>query len=189
MAIRKVVASAVNMIERDDNVLWNLTGVVNTLSALVNQLNTGDELLSVAGLAIGTDKTAVAHDALRFQIDGYRYAAVAGEVAFTATSHDIADIDDDPREAIYVLSVDVAGAVTITKGTTAAKDEAVAPATPAGEVKLGEVLIQHDGTLPFDATTDELDDAHLLVVFTDEALGVLSGVADTLATTHIGTPG
>lgn len=131
----------------------------------------GSLLLSAPGLAIGTQSKAdIAYEELLWQVDGVRYRLPAGEVSFTATTHDIADPDDDPREAIYVLSV-AAGAedVTITKSDTAAEGEAVAPDTPEGHVKLGEVLIQHDGSDEFDATTDDLDAAHLAVSFSDEA--------------------
>ncbi len=97
------------------------------------------------------------------------------EHAFTATTHDIADPDTDPREKVYVLSVarkvghapdQATEVVTITGGTIAAAGLAVAPATPAGEIKIGEVLIQHDGTAIFNATTDLLTAAHLTVTFT-----------------------
>lgn len=148
-----------------------LDGIVDDL----NLLGSGTGLLSGAGLAIGTDKTKVAHDAFTVTFDGAAERVAAGEVAFTATTHDIADPDADPREAIYVLSVAQGGAVTITKGADAAEDAAEAPATPAGEVKLGEVKVQHDGTAIFDATTNELDAAHLTATFTssDPALKTL----------------
>jgi hypothetical protein len=135
----------------------------------------GTRLLSEPGLAIGTDQTRVAYDELIWSVNGMRYRIAAGEVAFTATTHDITDPDTDPREAVYVLSV-AAGAtsVTITKGTTAAEDAAVAPSTPAGHVKVGEVLIQHDGSAVFDATTTELDAAHLTVTYTDEDAFVIA---------------
>lgn len=125
-------------------------------------------LLSVPSLGIGSTPANVATSAFSFRVDGTREdkAAVAAGTAFTATTHDIADPDAEPREAIYVLSVAAGGAITITKGADAAADEAVAPATPADEVKIGEVKIQHDGTAIFDATTDSLAAAHLTVTYT-----------------------
>lgn len=130
----------------------------------------GDCLIKAPTLAVGTVSAAeIAVGEIVWQIDGMRYLLAAAEHAFTATTHDIADPDADPREAIYVLSVAAgASAVTITKGTTAAADAAVAPSTPAGHVKLGELLLQHDGSAIFNATTDDLDAAHLTATFTPE---------------------
>lgn len=140
----------------------------NLLVADVQSALTGSILLSAPGLAIGTSSAAkVKHNELIYQVAGMRYKVAAGEVAFTATTHDIADPDTNPREAIYVLSVNAAGTVTITKGADAAADAAVAPATPAGEVKLGEVKIQHNGSAIFDASTDLLSAAHLTDTYTD----------------------
>lgn len=134
----------------------------------INALSQSDLLLSNAGLAIGTGSAAkVKYNAFDFQVDGVAAHVAAGEVAFTPTTHDIADPDTDPREAIYVLSIaEGETAPTITKGATAAAGAAVAPATPANEIKLGEVLVQHDGSAIFDASTDDLDAAHLTVTFT-----------------------
>ena len=97
------------------------------------------------------------------------------EIAFTATTHDITDPDASGRERVYVLSVarpvgsppnEATAVVTITAGTQAALTAGVAPSTPAGELKIGEVLIAHDGTAIFNATTDLLSAAHLTVTFT-----------------------
>lgn len=149
----------------------------NRLVADVQGLLNGDLLISAPTIGIGSTPTNVATGAFVFQIDGVRErkAAVAAGTAFTATTHDIADPTALPREAIYVLSVAVGGTITITKGADAAAGAAVAPATPANEVKLGEVLIQHDGTAIFDATTDQLDAAHLTVTYTPAAAAVLTG--------------
>jgi hypothetical protein len=141
---------------------------VETLRAQLIESVNGDLLLSAPTLAIGTTSAAeVKHADLIFQIDGMRYRIAAGEVAFTATDHDIADPDAAPREAVYVLSAGAgASTVTITKGTDAAADAAVAPATPAGHVKFGEVKVQHNGSAIFNATTDLLSAAHLTDTYT-----------------------
>ncbi len=149
-----------------DDVRLQFNAMVDALDLLVN----GDALLSAPGLAIGVSSAAaVKFNDLIFQVDGMRFRIAASEVAFTATTHDIADPDAAPREAIYVLSASAgASAPTITKGTTAAANAAVAPATPAGHVKFGEVKVQHDGSAIFDASTDLLSAAHLTDTYTSE---------------------
>lgn len=147
----------------------NLRTVINAIRDDVASLLSGTHLVTTAGLAIGSSSAAkVLTAAFQYQVDGVRAHKASAETAFTATTHDIADPDDDPREAIYVLSIAQGGTITITKGTTAAADAAVAPATPAGELKLGEVLIQHDGTAIFDASSNDLDADHLTVTYTSE---------------------
>lgn len=186
MSVRTVQPTAQNV--GADSFLHELAGIVNGLAAYVNTV-TGDALFSDPGLAIGTDKTKVLHDALLYQVDGVRHYIATGEVAFTATTHDIADPDTDPREAIYVLSAGHSETVTITKGDDAADGEAVAPATPADHVKFGEVLIQHNGSAIFNASTDELDAAHLTVTYTDEEeVEVTPPDIDTIAFANGVTP-
>lgn len=143
----------------------------NKLRAVVENLILGDVLLQATVLSIGSTPTNVATTAFKYQIEGIRAAkaAVAAGTAFTATTHDIAADAEAVQEAIYVLSVASGGAITITKGATADEGEAEAPATPANEVKIGEVLIQvAAGATSFDATTDALNEAHLTVTYTPE---------------------
>lgn len=135
-------------------------------------------------LAIGTTaNTAIKiTNAVHLVIGGALVTVPAQEVAFTATTHDIADPDTDPREAIYLLSADADGAVTITKGDDAAADAAVAPSVPAGEVELGQVLIQHNGSAIFNATTDALNAAHLTVTYTNNDTDGTSTAIEALIT-------
>lgn len=145
------------------------TVVTDEVDSFTEGPEIGDNYLATpVTLAIGSTPANVATSAFDYWLSGTRYekGAVAAGTAFTATTHDIADPDANPREAIYVLSANAAGTITITKGATAVEDAAVAPATPAGQVKIGEVKVQHDGTLPFDATTDALNAAHLTVTYT-----------------------
>ncbi len=125
-------------------------------------------MMGAPNLRIGTTDTNVRTDAFYFVDSGILElkAAVAAGTAFTATTHDIADPDASPREIIYVLSIVTGGVITITEGIIAVADAAVAPASPAGAVKLGEVKIQHDGSAIFNATTDALTAAHLTVTYT-----------------------
>lgn len=159
---------------QDSNAFQAMVDTINDLVADAQQLVNGDLLLSAPGLAIGaSSKAKIKHNELIVQIDGMRYKIAAGEVAFTATTHDIADPDAAGREAIYVLSAS-GTAVTITKGATAALLAAVAPATPAGEIYLGQVKVAHDGTAIFDASTDLLDAAHLTDTYTSATPFALS---------------
>jgi hypothetical protein len=154
----------------DNTDVQELREQFNAAVDLLDTLMTGTVLLTDPGLAIGTSaNTAVKHNEIVAMFNGHRIRIAAGEVAFTATTHDIADPDANPREAIYVISTAVAGTVTITKGDTAAGDAAVAPSTPANHIKLGEVKVRHDGTAIFDASSDALNAAHLTVTYTDAA--------------------
>lgn len=174
-----------NLTLQHNNVITDL----ETLRAQIIEALNGDRLLSSPTLAIGTTSAAkVKYADLIWQIDGMRYRIAAGEVAFTATDHDIADPDTNPREAIYVLSAGAgASSVTITKGSDAAAGAATAPATPAGHIKFGEVLIQHNGSAIFDASTDELSAAHLTDTYTSStpyAPAASTLVAATVAFTY-----
>lgn len=128
-----------------------------------------DFLLNPALLAIGTvSKKEVAHGTFTKSVGGAVAEVAAAEVGFTATTHDITADPNKVQEAIYLLSVDAAGTVTITKGATADEGAAVPPALPAGEAPLGTVKIKvAAGATDFDATTDDLDAAHLTTTFTD----------------------
>lgn len=117
-------------------------------------------LISNPNLAIGTDSAAkIKHDDFFFIEDGEITEVASSEVAFTATTHDLAD----GEEAVYVLSVDPSdSSLTLTMGTevTSAEASAVAPTTPTGEIKLGEVLVATDGAA-FDASTTLLSAAEV----------------------------
>ena len=92
----------------------------------------------------------------------------AAEHAFTATTHDIAADAGKIQEAIYLLSSVDGAAVVVTKGTTADEDKAVPPAIPSNAAPAGLVKIQVEaGTTDFNATTDDLDAAHLAVTYED----------------------
>jgi hypothetical protein len=122
------------------------------------QINAVDHLLSSAALAIGSSSKAKVKivNTFYYIIDGVLYSKTSAEVAFTATSHDVAE----DKFAAFVLSIDAAGTVTITKSADAATlAEIVLPAVPADEVVVGMVIINPTGTGAFDASTTELDDA------------------------------
>jgi len=121
------------------------------------------------GLTIGTVDAAEVKiaNACTVLVHNKPVLVAAQEVGFTATSDDIADPDTDPREAIFLVTVDAGGVVSLTRGADAAEDAAVATSPTSGEAVLGQVFIQHNGTAVFNATTDDLDAAHLTVVYSD----------------------
>lgn len=145
----------------------NLRTQFNALRADLNTVLTGDYLISLPVLAIGSTKAQVANGAFTFAVNGIQEqkAAVAAGTAFTATTHDIAD----GSARAFTISIATGGTITITAGTAAVGTTATAPATPAGEVKMGEVLIAASGAI-FNATTDDLDAVHLTVTYTDSAV-------------------
>lgn len=133
--------------------------------------NSGTRALASAGLAIGSSSKAklkIANTVV-YTIAGAFYSKTTAEVAFTATTMDIAANAASVQEAVYLLSLAADGTATITKGTTAAgAGNAAIPATPASNVAIGYARIAvAAGATPFDASTDELDAAHLTVAYTN----------------------
>ena len=125
----------------------------------------GYRLLSNPTLVIGSSsKAKVKHSDIVYSKDGVIATVAGGEVAFTATTHDIAD----HSEAIYLIYLD-GSTVKISKGTSVltATGGAVCPTTPAGKLKLGEVLIATEGAI-FDASTTELDAATVTDTYTNK---------------------
>lgn len=92
----------------------------------------------------------------------------AAEHAFTATTDDIAADADTAQERWYLLSSDDGAAVVVTPGTIAAEGAAVPPAIPSDHAPIGlvRVVVEAGATL-FNATTDDLDAAHLTTTFFD----------------------
>lgn len=122
------------------------------------QINAVDLVLSSAALAIGTSSKAKVKivNTFYYMIDGILYSKTSAEIAFTATTHDVAN----GKYAVFVLSIDSAGTVTMTKSADAASlDAVVFPTIPDDEVVIGFVIIHPSGTGAFDASTTELDDA------------------------------
>lgn len=121
--------------------------------------------LSSAGLAIGSvsKKEVLIGNTVTFAINGVILTKTTAEVGFTATVHDIAPDASNVQEAVYLLSLNAAGAATITKGPTATgAGNAAIPDTPAGQTAIGYVRIAiAAGATPFDATSDDLDAAHI----------------------------
>ena len=130
----------------------NLQGLLTDMIEIVANKDV-PRLVSNPNLAIGTSsKAKIKHDAFTYVLNGAYTTITGGEVAFTATTHDIADGEG----AVFLVYLD-GSTVKLSKGTaTTGGTGAVCPATPAGKLKLGEVKIVTSGAL-FDASTTELD--------------------------------
>lgn len=147
----------------DPNVSPN-DSVLKALTALRDS----NEVLG--GLAIDTDKTQVKTvNTVQYSLNHKRYTKAAFTKAFTATTHDIPANASAVQEAIYLYSLDASGNITCTMGEIASgSGSAVPPATPAGNCPVGALrLAVAAGATSFDATTDELDEAHLTDTYYD----------------------
>ncbi len=131
----------------------------NDLNILKNiQASLVDIVTSAAGLTIGSSskKAIKIANTVKALIGGVPVAKTTAEVAFIATTHDVAN----GKYANFLLSLKADGTVTVTKGADAdTAAAAVIPSTPANEVAIGLVQIHPTGTGVFDATSTDLDDA------------------------------
>lgn len=141
----------------------NLEGVITDMIEIVANKDV-PRLVSNPNLAIGTSsKAKIKHDAFTYVLNGEFTTITGGEVAFTATTHDVTDGEG----AVFLVYLD-GSTVKISKGTsTTGGTGAVCPTTPAGKLKLGEVKIVTSGAL-FDATTTLLDAATVTDTYTNK---------------------
>lgn len=136
----------------------NLEGVITDMIEIVANKDV-PRLVSNPNLAIGTSsKAKIKHDAFTYVVNGEFTTITGGEVAFTATTHDVTD----GHFKNYNVYLD--GSTVKILGSA---EDAVCPATPAGKLKLGEVKITSTGAL-FDATTTLLDAGTVTDVYTNK---------------------
>lgn len=149
---------------------------VQSLITLANELRAQlvlwqNVVLTPPGLAIGSSskKAVKVANAVNYLESGTPKLKAGAEVAFTATTHDIAVHATLVQERVFLVTISGSGVYTLTAGTIATgAGVAVAPAIPTGHHKLGTVRIAvAGGVVPFDATTDDLDAVHLTVTYTD----------------------
>lgn len=131
---------------------------------------------SSAGLAIGTTskKTVKIANTVTFLSNGVFKSKTTAEVPFTATAHDIPANASAAQSAIFLLTLAADGTPTLTKGDIAsAPVVATIPERPATGTPIGYVKVSvAAGATPFDATTDDLDAAHLTCTYVN--LGFLA---------------
>ncbi len=140
----------------------------------IESLRTGSAILTTPVLAIGTVAAEeLKHDAFQVRINGVTVDVPAGEVALTATTHDVAAHATN-IERRYDVSVQADGTVIITAGAVAASGASAAGATPAGNISVGDFMLRTDTTL-FDAVTMALDEAGVVAsAFNSDAIEVLT---------------
>lgn len=140
------------------------------------------------GIAIGTSsKTAVKlANTVTFTSEGIQKAKTTAEYAFTATTHDITANASSVQERVYVLCLDASGNGVFVAGDQATgagnakfpdAEDIYAAGTPVGAVRLAIAA----GATDFDATTDELDEAHI----TDTYYDILGPILNRFASAWI----
>lgn len=160
---------------------------IEALRVRVNRLlfHALNRVLGNPGLAIGTSskKKVKVVTATPYVLNGaLGTVSSSTEVAFTATTMDIPANAGAVQEAVYLLTVNTGGTPTLTMGAIASgAGNAVIPDVPTGHVLLGYVRIAVDaGSTPFDATSDDLDAAHLTVTYTNAAIVPDNDTLDTV---------
>jgi len=164
------------------NVLaYDSTDVVahNGVNYVATTAHDATRLITQPNIRMHTTKTDIKYDAFSRATGSSIVTSAAGNIGFTATTDDITADAAKIQEATYLVYLSDAGVITVLKGATADEDLSVCPDLPAGAYgKMGEVLIQvAAGATNFDASTDELDEAHLTVVFTDADMLTLAETA------------
>lgn len=152
-----------------------------------------NQALAAAGLAIGSSSTAKIKivNTVTYISSLIAKSKTTAEVAFTATTHDIAANASSVQEACYVMSLDAAGTATITMGAVATgsgaalvPDRSSRPGTtttntyPATNTPIGYVRIAvAAGSTIFDASSDALSAGHLTVTYYDWLGSIDTGFA------------
>lgn len=114
-----------------------------------------DQVLTTAGLAIGTTSTADVRvvNTIHALIDGVLVRKTAAEVDLTGTVV-------NATFNVFVISMNSAGTLVATMGTAGATIGAVVfPTVPANQVVVGFVIINPTGTGNFVGNTTALSDA------------------------------
>ena len=155
----------------------SLTAATNALSCAsdgvsLNQVlrpavdRMGCQCMNAAGLTIGSGskKKIKIANTVDYLINGVMYQKTTAEVDFTATTHDM----PISSFSVYCLYINGAGTVTVVKGSTASTAAAVIfPAPLEGQALLGYVRLATSAGAIFDATSDDLDAAHITDTYVD----------------------
>ena len=104
----------------------------------------------------------------------FKSQSATDNIAFTATTHDIAADADAVQEACYLLCLNASGTATVHMGEIASgAGNALLPEIPEGLTPIGYVRMAVDaGAVDFNATTDDLDETWLTAAYVN--LGFLS---------------
>lgn len=142
----------------------NMTVLDQAYRAMANRC------LAAPGLCIGSSApTAVKiANTVHYLVGGIFKSKTTAEVAFTATTHDIAADADTARAAWYLLSLDADGTPTLTMGEIADASEAALPELPTTGTVIGAVKVAvAAGSTKFDATSDNLSATHITDTYVD----------------------
>jgi hypothetical protein len=132
--------------------------------------------LNSGALAIGTGskKKVLIAATINFLSNGVFKAKTTAEVDFTATTHDIAASAAAVKEAVYLMMLAADGTPSLVMGAVATgAGNAKLPEIPTTGTPVGYVRVAvAAGSTIFNATTDDLDAAHLTCTYVN--LGFLS---------------
>ena len=124
-----------------------------------------NQCLSNPGIAIGSGSAAkvLIGNTTVFTSDGIFKSKTTAEVAFTATTHDIAPNASSVQEAMYLVMLAADGTPSLVMGTIATGSGAAKlPERPATGTPIGAVRVAvAAGATLFDASTDLLSAAHI----------------------------
>jgi len=109
----------------------------------------------------------------------FKSQGATDNIAFTATTHDIAADADTVQEACYLLCLNATGTATVHMGDIASgSGNALLPEIPTALTPIGYVRVTvAAGTDDFDATTDDLSETWITDTYVN--LGFLSPRFDT----------
>jgi len=155
----------------------NLRSTFNDLRDFVMACLIGNKVVTDPGLVIGSSapekvKTGAAFTAY---VLGMPYANASSEIAFTATTHDIAD----GYTNIFNVEVPAGtnGTLVLTIGTAALIGSDPTPAAvTAAHALLGTVQVSASGDT-FDASTDSLAETWITAVYTDKDYASLNAIS------------
>ncbi len=140
---------------------------------MFDSMNTAvaNQCLSAPGVVIGTGSAAKVKitNTVVFTSGGIFKSKTTAEVAFTATTHDIAADADHVKEAMYMLMLAADGTPSLVMGAIATgSGAAVLPERPATGTPIGAVRVAvAAGATPFDASTDLLSAGHITDTYYD----------------------
>lgn len=155
------------MLARSSGYALDQAALENQFDAIHTALS--NMALTSAGLAIGSGskKQVKIANTVTYLSSGIFKSKTTAEVAFTATTMDIPANASTVQEAVYLLTLAADGTPTITMGTIATgSGNATLPERPSTGTPIGYARIAvAAGATDFDATSDDLDAAHLTVTY------------------------
>lgn len=140
--------------------------LVNELKADLNLMYDNGECFGPAGLAEGTNaNTLQVATAFNYRIGNLIYTkAITDNIAMTALA-----VQAVSTFCKYLVSINAAGTVTLTKGTEVATDASVLPAVPASNCAVGYINVATDGSTTFTSGTTDLGAAGITDTYVDLA--------------------